>query len=158
MNRLACIPILLVSLVACGPAAIEAPSAAELEVEQFLESYYAAFSARDWSEFEDHFWPGAMMTTVWMPAGETAERVVSTSIPDFVLQAPMGPDSREIFEERMTSSQIVADGDLAQAWARYEARFGDPGDVMEWRGADVFTLLRFKDEWKISSVAYLSDS
>lgn len=127
------------------------------EVRQALESYYDAFSDRDWPRFADQFWPGAMLATIWTPPGETAERVVATSIPEFVDQAPLGPGSREIFEERMTSSRITVEGDLAHAWAEYDARFGDPGDVAEWSGIDAFTLLRHGDEWRIISLAYVPD-
>ncbi len=121
-----------------------------------LESYYAAFSDRDWPRFAEHFWPGATMATIWTPAGEDEDRVVVVSVPDFVAQTPSGPDSREIFEERMVSARIEAEGDLAQAWTEYAARFGDPGDVIEWRGLDAFTLMRHGGRWKIVSLAYVS--
>ena len=132
--------------------------AAKTEVRQLLDSYYEAFSARDWHLFENHFWPGATMTTIWAPIGELNDRVVVSTIPEFVEQAPLGPGSREIFEERLDSVEIRVEGDLALCWARYHARFGDPGDIMEWEGTDAFTLLRFDGEWKISSLAFLSDS
>ena len=48
----------------------------EQEVRGVLQSYYDAFSARDWDRFTEHFWPGATLTTVWVPEGEAAERVV----------------------------------------------------------------------------------
>jgi hypothetical protein len=98
------------------------------------------------------------MTTIWMPPGEESERVVATAIPDFIAQAPAGPGSREIFEERPTSMEIRMEEGLAQVWARYSARFGDPGDVMEWEGYDAFTLLRHGDEWRITSIAYVDIS
>jgi hypothetical protein len=135
-----------------------APPAAELEVRSVLESYYGAFSELAWPRFEGHFWPGATLTTVWMPPGETEVRVVATSVPDFIAQASIGPGSREIFEERLVSASITAKGSLAQAWVRYHARFGDPGDVMEWEGTDAFTLLKHEDQWRISSLAYMPDS
>lgn len=122
-----------------------------------LQEYYADFSARDWEAFSNHFWPGATITTVWQPPGETGERVVVTSIPEFVEQAPEGPGSREIFEEEMTSADLRVTGNLAQAWARYSARFGDPGDVAEWEGTDAFTLLRHEGRWKIVSLVFASD-
>lgn len=123
----------------------------------FVEQYYADFSARDWVRYADHFWPGATLTTVWQPPGEPAARVVTTSIEEFTAQAPAGPGSRQIFEERMTSAQVRASGDLAQVWASYEARFGDPGDIQEWTGVDAFTLMRFEGRWRIVSLAYSND-
>ena len=119
---------------------------AERDVRLALESYYDAFSDRDWARFTDHFWPGATLTTIWMPPGASAESVVATSVPAFVEQAPLGPGSKEIFEERMTSARITGHGDFAQAWAGYEARFGDPGEVIEWSGTDAFTLMRHDGE------------
>jgi hypothetical protein len=51
---------------------------------------------------------------------------------------------------------VSANNDIAQVWAAYDARFGDPGDVQEWSGIDAFTLLRFEGRWRISSIAYMS--
>jgi hypothetical protein len=97
------------------------------------------------------------MTTIWIPEGEAEERVVATTVPEFVEQAPSGPGSREIFEETLLSVQITVSGNLAQAWARYKARFGDPGDVMEWEGFDAFTLMKHNGAWRITSLAYVPD-
>lgn len=162
--RLVWVPWLLVPLPACSnteaPGSVPEtgqPTAAEREVRAHLESYYDVFSERDWPRFARHFWDGATMTTVWTPEGERTERVVATTVPDFVAQAPDGPGSREIFEERPVSFRIVVEGDLAQARVRYHARFGDPGEVIEWDGVDAFTLIRYGGEWKITSLAYLSD-
>ena len=80
-----------------------------------------------------------------------------TSVPDFVAQAPEGPGSREIFEERMVSASIQVSGNVAQAWVRYDARFGDPGQVAEWSGIDAFTLIRHRGEWRFTSLAYVAD-
>lgn len=120
-----------------------------------LESYYDALSDRDWTRFADHFWPGAVLTTVWQPPGETAARVVATSVPDFVAQAPQGPGSKPIFEERMTGAPLLrVHRDLAQAWVRYRARFGAPGDVMAWEGIDAFLLIRHEGRWRIAALAF----
>lgn len=121
-----------------------------------LRSYYRALSGRDWEAFASHFWPGATLTTVWQPAGEDAARVVTTSVPDFVAQAPLGPGSRSVFEETMREARIRTVGDLAQAWVRYQARFGDPGDLAEWEGVDAFTLMRRDGRWRIVALAYVA--
>ena len=55
------------------------------------------------------------------------------------------------------SAQIVVEGGLAQAWVRYDAQFGDPGDIAEWSGLDAFTLMRHQGRWRITSLAYQSD-
>ena len=153
------LPTLLVLLaIPAGLAAQERPTGPqEAELSAFLESYYDAFSDRDWTRFQDHFWPGATLTTVWAPDPEEGERVVVTTIPDFVAQAPLGPGSREVFEERMVSARLEIAGGLAQAWVRYDARFGDPGAIMEWSGIDAFNLIRHQGRWRIVSLAYAAD-
>jgi hypothetical protein len=140
-----------------GNGEVPKDPADETQVRETLASYYDAFSARDWPRFSEHFWPGATLTTIWAPPGETVPGVVATTVPEFVEQAPEGPGSREIFEERMISAEITVEGGLAQAWVRYRARFGDPGDVMEWEGRDAFTLLLHDGEWRITSLAYAAD-
>jgi hypothetical protein len=149
---------LAVTLAACriqvSPPRERAPNARAADttaVVAELRTYYQDFSARNWPAFAGHFWPGAAITTVWQPPGEDSVRVVATAVPDFVAQAPRGPGSRAIFEERMLEARVVAAGDLAQAWVRYHATFGDPGEVSEWEGTDAFTLLRHGGAWRIAS-------
>jgi hypothetical protein len=153
------LPTLLVLLpTSAGLGAQEPPTGPhQAELRTFLESYYDAFSDRDWARFQDHFWPGATLTTVWAPDPEVGERVVVTTIPDFVAQAPLGPGSRKVFEERMVSARFEIAGGLAQAWVRYDARFGDPGAIMEWSGVDAFNLIRHRGQWRIVSLAYAAD-
>jgi hypothetical protein len=119
-----------------------------------LEAYYDDFSARDWDAFASHFWPGATLTTVWQPPGEDDPRVVVVTLDDFIAQAPSGPGSREIFEERMRTADVRVQGDLAHVWATFAARFGDPGNVAEWKGIDAFTLMRLDGRWRIVALAY----
>jgi hypothetical protein len=119
-----------------------------------LRSYYRDMSARDWTAFAAHFWPGADISTVWQPPGEPEPRVVISSVPDFVAQAPAGPGSRAVFEERMVGARITGSGHLAQAWVRYRARFGDPGAIEEWEGVDAFTLIRHEGRWGIVELAF----
>ena len=122
-----------------------------------LQQYYRDFSARDWDAFSGHFWPGADITTAWQTPGDSAARVAITPVPEFVARAPEGPDSRAIFEESMLGAEIRVNGDLAQAWVRYRARFGDAGDVMEWEGTDAFLLMRLDGVWKIVELAFSPD-
>lgn len=131
-----------------------APEAARHAILDEIGQYYDDFSARDWEAFASHFWPGATLSTVWQPPGEEAPRVVVTTLEDFVEQAPHGPGSREIFEERLLDAEVLSYGNLAHVWASYEARFGDPGDIVSWRGIDAFTLMNHGGEWKIVSLSY----
>ncbi len=127
---------------------------ARSQVLDTLRAYYAAFSARNWEEFATYFWPGATMVTVWQAEGADRREVMASSIPEIIAAAPQGPDSREIFEERMRTAEVRVDGDLAQVWAVYDARFGDEGDVSTWSGIDAFTLLRHEGRWKITSLTF----
>ncbi|HSM16741.1 MAG TPA: nuclear transport factor 2 family protein [Gemmatimonadales bacterium] len=122
-----------------------------------LRSYYTDLSARDWPAFASHFWPGATITTAWQPPGEPFVRVDAQTIPEFIERAPEGPDSRAVFSEELVSADIRVTGGLAQAWVRYRARFGDPGDIAEWEGTDAFSLLAVDGQWKIVSLAFASD-
>jgi hypothetical protein len=131
-----------------------APDSVRDQVIAALEQYYADFSARDWTRFRDHFWPGATLTTVWQAAGDSVPRVTVTDIDRFIEMAPEGPGSREVVEVRMTGADVRADDSLAQVWASYDARFGDPGDVREWHGTDAFTLMRHEGRWRIVALAY----
>lgn len=155
-TSLALVLLIAFSLTSCGQR--KPPGAAPEPVRQAIldevRQYYTDFSARDWDAFASHFWPGATLSTIWQPPGEEVPRVVVTTLEDFVEQAPLGPGSREIFEERLLDAEVLIDGNLAHVWASYEARFGDPGDITSWRGIDAFTLMNHEGEWKIVSLSY----
>lgn len=162
------IPVLvfLVALSACGPRPgqssaarshsdyLDAGDPVRAEILKELTDYYDRMSARDWGAYASHFWPGASITTIWQPQGEPAPRVMITSIPDFVAQTPQGPDSKPIFEERMLDADVRVTGNLAQVWASYKARFGEPGKIDEWTGIDAFTFLKHEGVWKIVGLAF----
>jgi hypothetical protein len=57
----------------------------------------------------------------------------------------------------MLDARIRRTGALAQAWVRYQARFGDLGDVREWNGLDAFTLMQHEGRWRIVALAFASD-
>jgi hypothetical protein len=133
------------------------PDSVRTEILEFVTSYYDAFSARDWDRFADHFWPGATITTIWQPIDETAQRVHTSTVTEFIVRAPEGPGSRESFEERMSAATVYVYGSLATVFSRYRARFGDPGDIMEWEGIDSFALMRFGDEWRIVALSFAAD-
>ena len=83
--------------------------------------------------------------------------MVVMGLPDFVKEAPSGPGSKAVFDERMTGAETRIEGDLAQVWASYDARFGDEGAIEEWSGIDAFTLMRHESEWKIVALAFARD-
>ncbi|MDN5211293.1 nuclear transport factor 2 family protein [Fulvivirgaceae bacterium BMA12] len=125
-------------------------------IESTLARYYQDFSDRNWLAFATHFWEGAVLTTVWQKPSESAEDVHYTTIPEFIAKAPEGPDSQPIFEEKMVKSDIKVEGGLAQAWVFYEAKFGSEDSLYHWEGIDAITLIRFNNQWKIASIAYMS--
>ena len=133
------------------------PDSVRQMVIDFVESYYDALSDRDWERFAEHFWPGATIVTIWQPVGEASERVFPSTVAQFVERAPEGPGSREIFEERMLSARVSVEKNLATVFTRYRARFGDPGDIMEWEGTDQFALMKFGGKWRIVSLSFAAD-
>jgi len=154
MKRLSLPTLLLLAACAGGPP--PAPEGADpiAQVYREVQAYYADFSARDWDRFAAHFWPGATLTTVWTPKGESAAQVATFTIPEFVKAAPAGPGSKAVFEEKMETGSVRIENDLAQVWSYYTLRFGDAGDVGTTRGVDSITLMRHGGSWKITSIAY----
>jgi hypothetical protein len=148
---------LTVATCATGDRSDAGMDAERGEVLETLHAYYEDFSARDWDAFAEHFWPGADITTVWQPPGEHSDRVVPTAIEDFLAQAPAGPGSKEVFEERMLAADIRVHRNLAQAWVRYGTRFGDPDSVEYWEGIDAFALLKHDGTWRIASLVFTGD-
>lgn len=132
-------------------------AAAREAILEELRGYYRDLSALDSAAFADRFWPGADITTAWQPPGEAAVRVVVTPVPAFIAQWPQGPGSQPIFEEWMLGADVRLQGDLAQVWARYGARFGDSTAVREWQGIDAFTLMRTGGRWRIVELAFAGD-
>jgi predicted alpha/beta superfamily hydrolase len=119
-----------------------------------LAAYYADLSARDWTAFAGHFWPGAAITTAWQPPNEEAVRVVPSTVEEFVRLAPQGPGSKSIFEERMVDVRITVEGSIAHAWVHYVMKFGEPGSVMEFGGVDSISLLRVDGKWRIAALVF----
>ena len=127
-------------------------------IETLLKTYYRDMSDRDWEAYRSHFWDNATITTAWQQPGDSTSLVDITVIDDFILETPNGPDSQPIFEESMKDSKITVNGNLAEAWVTYQAKFGTPDSLMQWTGTDVFTLLRHEGEWKIVSLVFESDN
>jgi hypothetical protein len=134
-----------------------APDTVRDQVLAIVEQYYADLSARDWARVAEYFWPSASLATPWQPPDEPAERIVIMTIEQFIAEAPLGPGSRGIFEEHMDSARVHGSDSLAQVWAWYSARFGDPGRVETWSGVDAFTLIHHDGRWGIASIAYVND-
>jgi hypothetical protein len=126
-------------------------------VREEVAQYYRDMSARDWSAYRSHFWPGATLTTVWAPPGAAGPKVAIMTIEQFLAQTGAGPDSKPLFEERLLGQEVRVMGNLAQVWARYEARFGDSTSVATWRGIDAFTWMKHEGRWRIVALAYTDE-
>ena len=126
-------------------------------IDAMIYSYYNTMSDRNWEAYREFFWDDATLTTIWQKPGETEPSVHVSTIGEFISGTAEGPDSQPVFEEKPVGINIQIRGDLAVAWVSYEAMFGTEDNLMEWSGTDIFTLIRHKGEWKISSLAYASD-
>ena len=129
----------------------------EVEIRDFLNQYYQTMSSRQWSAYRGFFWDKATLTTIWATDSTSAPTVQISTIDEFISKTGEGPDSQPIFEESMTSVDIQIKKNLAQAWATYDAKFGNKEELMEWSGMDLFSLMKHEGEWKIVSLAFSSD-
>jgi hypothetical protein len=114
-------------------------------------------SAREWEKYREFFWPKATLTTVWKAPDDSIQTMHISTIGEFISKTFEGPDSQPIFEEKMHSCQLEVRNNLAVVWAKYSAKFGTKGDLNEWEGTDLFTLMRHQNQWKIVSLAFESD-
>lgn len=126
-------------------------------VESFIVDYYDVMSARDWDAYAEFFAEKAILTTVWADSSETQKHLFSSTISEFIAQTPNGPDSQPIFEEKPTKIDIEIKNNLAAVWVKYEAKFGTRENLFEWKGYDLFSLLKHNGQWYITSITYLSD-
>jgi len=127
------------------------------EIETFITNYYSEMSQRDWDTYKTFFADKAILTTIWQEPNDLEPKLLTNSITEFLAQTANGPDSQPIFEERPISIDITRKRNLANAWVYYEAKFGTENNLIEWKGYDLFSLLKFKDKWYITSITYVSD-
>ena len=126
----------------------------EKELYNILTDYYQTMSNRDWNRYKTFFIDKAILTTIWQENQDSIPKIFTSSITEFIAKTGEGPDSQPIFEEKMIDAKISVKGGLAQAWVKYEAKFGTAEALMEWKGYDLFSFMRFEKEWKIISIAY----
>jgi hypothetical protein len=129
-----------------------------LELETFITNYYSVMSQRDWVAYKSFFADKAILTTIWQEPNDLAPKLHTNSITEFLAQTENGPDSQPIFKERPIKINIIKEKNLASAWVYYEAEFGTEDNLIQWKGYDVFSLLKFKDKWHIISITYISDN
>ena len=127
------------------------------EVENFIVRYYEVMSSRNWSAYQEFFSEQAVLTTIWQDSTNTGLQIFTSSISDFITQTDYGPDSQPIFEENPINIDVEIKNGLASVWVKYEAKFGSENELIEWKGYDLFSLLKFNSKWHITSITYLSD-
>lgn len=79
--------------------------------------------------------------------GET--RVRKEMVNDFVVSITKRPPEIKSLEERITFEAIHIDGSLAVAWTPYKFFINEK---LNHCGANSFTLVKFKEEWKIVNI------
>ncbi len=72
-----------------------------------------------------------------------------SSVQEFVDRAQKGLESQPVFEERLLSARIRISGNLAQAWCRYDAKFGSEERLFTWSGVDAYTLMFHDGQWRV---------
>lgn len=135
----------------------EASIKEEKQIKNLLQSYYQVMSDRDWPEYARFFAKEATLTTIWQPEAASSPEIHTNTITEFLAQTGDGPDSQPIFEEKMTRAEIQVKGNLAYAWVNYEAKFGTPDQLMEWKGLDLFSFIRHQNKWKIAALVFESE-
>lgn len=139
------------------PVAGESGQQEQQTIEALLQSYYQSMSERDWASYRQFFSAEATLTTIWSAEDSNSPQIHTNTITEFLAQTAEGPDSQPIFEEKMTKAEISLNGNLAQAWVNYEAKFGSKDSLLEWKGLDLFSFIRHNNEWKIVSLVFESE-
>lgn len=150
--------LLYLLIITCFyPIACNCPDQSQKEINQLLDDYYQTMSDRDWPNYKLFFTDDATLTTVWQEETDTVPKILTHSISEFIAQTKDGPDSQPIFEEKMNDTKIEVNNNLAQAWVNYSAKFGSKDNLYEWKGVDLFSFIRHKEEWKIVSIVFESE-
>ncbi len=158
MKSTVLIIITLLMVSSCNePSRHNSQSAESQELEKFINNYYEIMSDRQWQQYQQLIIAKASLTTIWSASPQSEPTIFTSSIEEFLAQTDQGPDSQPIFEEKPLEIEVEIRGDLANVWAKYEARFGSETELTKWKGTDLFTLMRFQGQWYITSLTYLSE-
>ncbi len=150
--------LMLILLFGCVPReekrTQQNPSNIEKEINQLLHDYYNTMSERDWLMYKEFFSDKATLTTIWQVDSAGSPIIFTNTITEFLAQTENGPDSQPIFEEKLLNAEVSVKHNLAQAWVKYEAKFGTEENLYEWQGYDLFSLIRFEGKWQIVSIVF----
>lgn len=119
------------------------------DLEPFLASYFATWSAGDMDAYKDHFHPRAMIYLI--KSGEVLTAMPRDPFVDG--QEAVRAGSKNPGVEKMTSFEAQEDRVAASVTAEWELVQGDERTV----GVDRFTLMRDEQwRWKIISLLFYS--
>ncbi len=148
------LPVLLACTISCtspSPPGTAATQNLSPDLEPFLRSYFATWSAGEMRRYSDHFHRKAVIT--FIKDGE-----VDSSLPRdrfVMLQTAARARLKGKSVERMTSFTADEDERAATVVAQWELTKGT-GDVKKVsRGVDRFTLMRDeRGKWKIAALVF----
>lgn len=143
--------MMLLAAVLPGLSSCEKPTAhpEEAAVRQFLEHYFATWSARDMDAYAACFHPSARIVLI-APGGT----VRSDGLTDFLHgQRLAHAQAGTPMTETPTEMKIISDNRSAQASVRWKLFKGS--EVVT--GTDCFTLIKTDSGWKIVSLVFYND-
>lgn len=154
--RLALFATLLLAppLAAQQPAVPVAPppqpafAADSAAVHQVIQNIFNGMRTRDTALMRAQFHPSATMRSA--SYNRTAQAVIEDDGVADWLTGVAGAPATMLLDERLGPPQVAVDGNLASVWVYYEFW---AGDRFSHCGADVFTLGRTAEGWKIVFVA-----
>ena len=144
-------------MLGCGTSKTKVADKEVAALNAFITQYYSVMSNRDWKAYKAFFTEKAILTTIWQGPNDAKPTLFFNSITEFLAQTKNGPDSQPIFEEKPLEIDIDVKHNLASVWVKYTAKFGTENNLMQWKGYDVFSLIKFNDKWYITSLTYASD-
>lgn len=140
------------TLLCCLFLAVAAPvlaqtstSADEAAVRTYITQLFVGMNASDSTAVLATFMPGATLQTVENKQGTVSVR--DEMIANFARSVGKAP--KGALDERISSTTVHVDGDLAVAWTPYEFYYNGQ---RRHCGANAFTLVRQNGVWKIQAV------
>ena len=126
-------------------ARVEQDSSLDAQVQAALRAYFDRLSARDWRGVRGQFTAAAIVVTPSFPQGEKV---------DDYLRKPPEESRGSMYAARLLHVHVTGYGDVADAWAIYETRWGLRRDSLRTqRAIGAFHFSRERGTWRIASLA-----
>lgn len=149
MRRLLSIGLAGLSLLLLPACAKPAAHPDEGAVKEFLERYFATWSAKDMGGYGASFLPQARISFVG-PAGQ----IQADGLTDFLHGQALSHSQTTVpMREVPTEFTITGDERIAQAGVRWQLTKG----TQVVTGTDYFTLVKTSGEWKIIALVFYND-